>query len=85
MRAAYSLTTRLRNETHDMGIPSRVAHVILREHRFRPISGKLLSVGKQIVQTDAAPSTGRISAKPYTISFPSVNAQLSDWSCRIRP
>jgi SAM-dependent methyltransferase len=33
-----------------MGIPSQVARVILREHRFRPITGRLLSVGKQTVQ-----------------------------------
>ena len=32
-----------------MGIPSQIARLILREHRFRPIAGKLLSVGRQTV------------------------------------
>ena len=32
-----------------MGIPSQVARILLREHRFRPISGKLLSIGRQTV------------------------------------
>jgi len=35
--------------TVGMGIPSQVARLILREHRFRPITGRLLSIGKQIV------------------------------------
>jgi len=32
-----------------VGIPSQVARLLLREHRFRPISGKLLSIGRQTV------------------------------------
>jgi hypothetical protein len=32
-----------------MGIPSQVARLILREHRFRPIIGELLCIGKQTV------------------------------------
>jgi hypothetical protein len=32
-----------------MGIPSQVARLLLREHRFRPISGKILSIGRQTV------------------------------------
>jgi SAM-dependent methyltransferase len=32
-----------------VGIPSQVATLILREHRFRPIAGKLLSIGRQTV------------------------------------
>ena len=32
-----------------MGIPSQIARLILREHRFRPIKGQLLSIGRQII------------------------------------
>jgi hypothetical protein len=32
-----------------MGLSSQVARIILREHRFRPITGKLLSIGKQTI------------------------------------
>jgi SAM-dependent methyltransferase len=32
-----------------MGIPSQVARLILREHLYRPITGKLLSIGRQTV------------------------------------
>ena len=32
-----------------MGIPNQVARLLLREHRFRPITGKLLSIGRQSV------------------------------------
>lgn len=32
-----------------MAIPSQVARLILREHKFRPITGKLLSIGRQTV------------------------------------
>jgi len=32
-----------------MGIPSQVARLILREHMFRPITGQLLSIGRQTV------------------------------------
>ena len=32
-----------------MAIPSQVARLILREHRFRPITGKLLTIGRQTV------------------------------------
>jgi SAM-dependent methyltransferase len=32
-----------------VGIPIQIARLLLREHRFRPITGKLLSVGRQSV------------------------------------
>src|SRR5580658_8091288 len=38
-----------RNQAFRMGIPSQVARLILREHLFRPITGKLLSIGRQTV------------------------------------
>jgi SAM-dependent methyltransferase len=36
-----------------MGITSQLATLILREHRFRPITGKLLSIGRQTVYLTA--------------------------------
>lgn len=36
-----------------MGIPSQIAVAILREHRFRPITGRLLSIGRQTVYLTA--------------------------------
>ena len=38
-----------RSQAFRMGIPSQVARLILREHLFRPITGKLLSIGRQTV------------------------------------
>src|ERR1700756_864460 len=32
-----------------MGLSSQAARLIVREHRFRPITGKLLSVGRQTI------------------------------------
>jgi SAM-dependent methyltransferase len=46
-----------------MGIPSQVARAILREHRFRPITGKLLSVGKQTVQLTPRQAIALIEAE----------------------
>jgi SAM-dependent methyltransferase len=39
-----------------MGIPSQLAKIILREHGYRPITGSILSIGKQTVYLNGAQS-----------------------------
>jgi SAM-dependent methyltransferase len=46
-----------------MGIPSQVARLILREHRFRPIAGQLLSIGRQIVHLTPEQAISLVSAE----------------------
>jgi SAM-dependent methyltransferase len=46
-----------------MGIPSQVARLILREHAFRPITGKLLSIGRQTVHLTPRQAKAMVEAE----------------------
>jgi SAM-dependent methyltransferase len=46
-----------------MGIPSQIARLILREHLFRPITGKLLSIGRQTVYLTPSQAVALVQAE----------------------
>lgn len=46
-----------------MGLSSHAARLILREHRFRPIIGKLLSIGRQTVFLTAAQAIALVESE----------------------
>src|SRR5260370_31030729 len=52
-----------RNQAFRMGIPSQVARLILREHLFRPITGKLLSIGRQTVHLTPRQATALLETE----------------------
>jgi hypothetical protein len=64
-----------------MGIPSQVARVILREHRFRPITGRFLSVGRQIVQLTPQQAISLVEAElGHRLEVDPAGVEIDRWT-----